>query len=111
MAKRGVNLAKIRKAIPDIEVTDELEGLAEKLDKHEAVEKFIKSEDGQLFREHFASEISYTIAQILAEKGEDFRPKVERLRSLVGFYKMLSSVEHDADMFRNMVDEFIGNNI
>ena len=111
MAKRGVNLAKIKSAIPDIEITDELESLADKLDKHEAVEKFIKSEDGSLFREHFAEELAEAIVQILAEKEDNFRPKIERLRALVGFYKMLSEVEHEAELYRRMVDEIIENNI
>ncbi|MDC1191106.1 hypothetical protein N8148_02785 [Gammaproteobacteria bacterium] len=102
----GQNLAKIRKALPDIELTDDLKGVAERLDKKEALEKLVKSEDGLAFKSHFAEEIARAITEILREK-DDFTPVVEKLRALIGFYKMFANAENDAEMMRNMVDEII----
>ena len=110
---RGANYAKIKSVFPDItdpdvvgrDEAEELERSAEKLDKVEAIEKFIKSKDGDAFRDHFVLEISKTLNSLMTSKDNDeIRVYIERLRSLTGFYKMLLSAPKEAETRRNSID-------
>jgi hypothetical protein len=108
----GVNFAKIRKVFPDVkdhELSGDLERLAEKLDRAEEIEKFVKSDEGKAFRDHFVVEIGRCLQEMF-DNTNDYTlllPKVERLKVLVGFYKMVAGAETNAEALRTMVDEMI----
>lgn len=112
MSKRGITYAQIKRAIPNLEETgrsEEFEALGARVDKKEAVEKFLKSKDGQEFRDHFTHEIAETLDTLFAsvEDHKKVMVIVARLQVLINFYKMMSHVEKDAESMRLMVEELI----
>lgn len=108
----GVNYSKIKRVLPDISERDDtgdLERLAEKLDHAEDIEFFMKSEAGQAFRDHFSYEINKTLLNLFDSTDDTNKmiAHVERLRSLIGFYKIVAKAETNAETYRNMVDDLI----
>lgn len=109
---RGITFAQIKKAVPDLDDTgrsEEMESLAGRVDKIESIEKFIKGEDGQAFRDHFVSEIASTMNLLFSSVSDHDKLIViiARLQVMVNFYKMLSGVEANAEMMRELVFEMI----
>lgn len=103
----GNNKAKIRRAMPDLKITPELERMAEKLDAMEALEDFLDSSNGKLLRAYVAEEIGKTIGLLITDGNDSRDEQIQRLRVQIGLFKSFSNAKKDTEVMRGLVDEEI----